>query len=120
MKKMKILVSIDSGANPDLFAELMKTPVRSRAGRIRAIAAVGIAQYKNVVDVRTVHAGKDLPASARGSFQINPDRVELSDAMQMQADEGQSLEVENEGKMKELTDRRNRILQKLAKSLESL
>lgn len=120
MKKLKILVSIDSGANPDLFAELMKTPARSRAGRIRAIATVGIAQYKNVVDVQAENTSKDLPESAKGSFQIDPDRAELPGAMQMQANEEQSREVENEEKMKELTDRRNRMLQKLAKSLERL
>lgn len=46
--KIKVVVGINSAANPELFSEISATPTRSRAARIRNLATIGIASSNGV------------------------------------------------------------------------
>jgi|GEM_PF-2682084 len=103
MRNIKVLVSIDSGSNPDLYKELMRIPVRSRAGRLRTLATVGITHNSNSTDMRLIQVRKDLSESVD---EVNRQEQQLSGSL--------FTETEEE---KTRNDRAMRIINKLSKSL---
>lgn len=46
--KIKVVVGINSAANPELFSEISGIPTRSRAARIRNLATIGIASSNGI------------------------------------------------------------------------
>lgn len=115
---MKVLVSINSASYPELFTEILNTPVRLRAGRIRNLASIGIASSKRIFDVNladTHSKNSIIEAKNRNrSTEITDDKVPQEFYSQ---NESAQADQETGEERKERSKRVSRIIQKLSRSL---
>lgn len=112
--RLKVILSVSPSSNPELYAELLKIPARSRAERIRSLATVGIASSIRVSDVHLseTHYKNNVPETCKPKPQADKELTNLSSQ-----DKSSQIGHEIDEDQKERKKIASRIIKQLSKSL---
>jgi len=118
---MKVLVSINSASYPELFTEILNTPVRLRAGRIRNLASMGImVSSKRISDANLADTSSKITDNSILETRNGNRGTEVTDnKVTKVSSQGGDVQAnqETEEERKKRSKKVSKVIQKLSRSL---